>query len=636
MVSRLGLPVAYQAQSTLPCDGKPGPCYDHPGAMADQLRFIGALVKSLGQHENIVVWNTWQEIGYWPEMLIGDHVCYCSNTLMAYCSWLRSLYGNDIQALNTHWNVRYVSFDDIRPERSRRRGCVPQEYYYTYFMDNVQIANVLTERCNAIKAADPFHRPVFAHKGGPAYAAGTDWTYARTQDFLGSSFYPAWGSGHPWDDHKQSKRIQRQDALLTEMWEGLSYRMDHTRNANKPGAPVWAAEFQGGPVSTEFHKGRTPDAADMRRWMLTTLGSGATAISFWITRAEIMAPETNGFALLDSEGDSTERFEEAARIGKAVQKHSSLFNNNNVPKAEVGILLDEWKFQQMGSLACAQEDLMYDVRGWYKLLWDNSIACDFIEAGHILEEEMQAYKAIIVPLPLAMSDKVAHMLEAYTKQGGNLLLEAAPGRLNESAFAVRGEINPILREMLQVSQKSFQLVREPSETDRWSPNERTWGEFTDACFLVGDHALSGYKLRANMYLQTLTAASEDHVLFRIGSEAGGVRVPYGKGFAWLIGTYIGPSGTAYKEEDTPRTVIKMLEMCSVQPIHSGKLLVKKRAEGTKEAWFVTNPENMTVTEQIKLLNGKMAVDLLGEPVSQEKDFVEITLDALDVRVLILE
>ena len=56
-----------------------------------------------------------------------------------------------------------------------------------------------------------------------------------------------------------------------------------------------------------FQKGRVPSASDMRRWMLTAMSSGVSTISFWVTRAEIMAQENNGFSLLDSKGDSTER-----------------------------------------------------------------------------------------------------------------------------------------------------------------------------------------------------------------------------------------------------------------------------------------------------------------------------------------
>ena len=80
---------ATSVATTLPADGKPGPCYDHPGAMVDQLRFVARLVEVLGRFENLVVWNTWQEINYWAEGLVGGHVCYCENTLAHYRKWLQ-------------------------------------------------------------------------------------------------------------------------------------------------------------------------------------------------------------------------------------------------------------------------------------------------------------------------------------------------------------------------------------------------------------------------------------------------------------------------------------------------------------------------------------------------------------------
>ncbi|MBN1863614.1 MAG: beta-galactosidase [Victivallales bacterium] len=166
MVGRDGLVIAYQAQTTLPCDGKPGPCYDHEKAMADQLRFIRAAVATLGRFENLVVWNTWQEIGYWAEGLVGRHVCYCPNTLAHYRRWLKGKY-KDLDALNRAWNCRYADWDDVVPERLASSQSWPQCAAWRYFMDNVQIAHVLTARAEAIRAADPLRRPVFAHRGGP-------------------------------------------------------------------------------------------------------------------------------------------------------------------------------------------------------------------------------------------------------------------------------------------------------------------------------------------------------------------------------------------------------------------------------------------------------------------------------------
>lgn len=634
MVGRDGLQVVYQAQSTLPADGKPGPCYDHHGAMTDQLRFIKKLVSVLGRYENIVVWNTWQEIGYWAEGLAGSSVCYCPNTIRSYQAWLAVRYEGKIDQLNQHWNVRYSSFEDIYPERSKRSGAIPQEFFFRYFMDHVQVANVLRARYDAIKEADPLNRPIFAHKGSPALASGLDWTYARTQDFLGTSNYPGWGCGNSWDDHRQGRRLDQHDALYTELWDNLAYRMDHIRSASRPGAPVWAAEYQGGPVSTDFHLGRQPTAEDMRRWLLTTLGAGATGISFWVTRAEIMAPETNGFALLDSEGEKTERMEEAARIGKALNSWPELFNQNNREPAEVAILLDEWNYQQLSTMKFASDVLAYSVRGWYRLLWDLNICCDLIEAAQLKEERTLQYKAIIAPMPLSMSDAAANNLAHYAQSGGHVILEAAPGRLNEAGFAVRGEINPVIRSLMHISQKRFQMVREPGETDRWSQPERTWGEYAEACFLEGEGDFSGSRIRANMYLQTFNAESAQ-VIFRIGSEAAGISQSHGEGKIWLLGTYVGPGGTAYRDGETTAAVQKMLLNCGVQPSHHGRLLLRKRIGSGQEAWFITNPCRETVSEALQIPAGRMVTDLLDQPLIRIGNSVQLTIEPLSVQVLIV-
>ena len=62
-VLRDGSTVFYEAPTTLPFDGKPGPCLDHAGARDDEIRFITKLVEGLGRFENVVIWNTWQGRG---------------------------------------------------------------------------------------------------------------------------------------------------------------------------------------------------------------------------------------------------------------------------------------------------------------------------------------------------------------------------------------------------------------------------------------------------------------------------------------------------------------------------------------------------------------------------------------------
>ncbi|MHB9110520.1 MAG: beta-galactosidase [Armatimonadota bacterium] len=633
MVGRNGLPVAYQAQSTLPADGKPGPCFDHPGAREEQERFITRLVRALGRYENLVIWNTWQEIGYWAEGLAGQHVCYCEHTLAFFREWLRERYG-DLDGLNRAWNARFLDWEDVQPDRvASGRNALPQDVDWRYFMDNVQIGRVLHERARVIRAADPHNRPIFAHKGGPVIGGGTDWTYARCQDFLGCSCYPAWGPFHGWSDAAQVKPA-RGTALLAEM-QAVARTFDYIRSANRRGAPVWAAEFQGGPVSTGFHKGRVPSAEDIRRWMLTAVGSGVTAISFWVARAEIMAAEANGFSLLDSDGDTTPRFEEAARVGAALNRFPALFGRPTRPAAKAAILINEWNYQFCGSMTQGGEHLGADVQGWHQLLWEAGIPVDFLEVSELDEPYPDAYAALILPFPLSLSEETAAKLQAYVERGGHLVCEAAPGRINEHAFCNRGELSPTIRELFGVRQRSFTMVREPDGGQRWSPPERTWGEYRDAVMLEGTGPLAGHRLRANVYLETFSVDEESEPCLTCANEVAGVVRPVGQGHAWLLGTYLGHNGMAYRDNETRAALLTILAQCGVTPEHQGRLLLRKRVLPEMEAWLFTNPMDEVITEQIDVSGRSRVEDLFGEPLERREDTINLTVPPLDIRVLIL-
>jgi len=636
MVGRNGLPIAYEAQTTLPADGKPGPCYDHPGAMADQIRFIKRLVQVLGRYQNAVNWNTWQEIGYWSERLAGQPVCYCDNTLNAFRAWLAEKYG-DLDGLNRAWNTRHLDWASVAPDRCAIvRHPQAQNVDWHYFMDNVQIGHVLRARAQAICEADPLKRPVFAHKGAPIIGAGQDWTYARCQDFMGSSCYPAWHSFAPWDDGYSAtgQLFDRHAALLAEMWDSVALKYDYIRSCNPRGNPVWAAEFQGGPVSTNFHKGRVPSPDDIRRWMLTAVGSGVTAISFWVMRAEIHAAEMNGFSLLDSEGDSTPRFEEAARVGQALNAHADLFGQPTRPWAQVAILINEWNYQFCSTIEPGNGHLPYSVHGWYQMLWEAGIPVDFIEVSELDEEYISQYKALIQPFPLSLSEEVAQKLARYVENGGNLISEAAPGRINEHAYCNRGELSPTMRELFGVRQESFTMVREPDGGMRWSPPERTWGEYLDAAMLDGAGPLAGHKLRANVYIETFNCVGSEPLLRYDDAVAGTVR-QVAQGRAWLLGTFAGHNGTAYCDEDSHAFVRALLAQCGVAPARQGSLLLRQRVGQDKEAWLFTNPTDHEVTERIDVSGWARVEDLLGESLAHDGDHVNLAVRSLDVRVLLL-
>jgi len=633
MVGKDGIPVAYEAQTTLPADGKPGPCYDHPGAMGDQLRFIKRLVTELGQHENIVVWNIWQEIGYWSEYLVGAEVCYCPYTLHHFRQWLKQKYG-DLDGLNKAWNTNYQDWEYVLPSRERESYCLPQNVDWNYFMKNVQVVNVLKERARVIHETDPLNRPVFAHVGAPIIGSGVDWNYARSLDFLGSSMYPAWGAFHNWDDGAPARREKpnKQETILAEMCD-IALKFDYIRSCNRKGAPIWAAEFQGGRTSNGFFIGRVPQPEDIRRWMLTAVASGVTGISFWVTRAEIAAAEADGFSLLDSIGETTTRYEEASRIGKALNKYPELFGKPSSPVAKMAIMVNEYNYQLLQTIKEASEHISYTTRGWHRLLWELGIPVDFVDISQLKDESISNYNVLLVPFPFSMSEEVAKDLAAYVRKGGNLISEACPGRITANVYACRGELSPTMASVCGVRHKGLTLISEPGDKDRWSPPALGWGQYAEPAMLIGEGEFAGKSLRANVYLETYECESAKPIL-SIGQEAAGVVNTYGEGKAYLIGTIVGHNGTAYRDSETRDFIQTLLEKCGVKNERQDKLLLRKRVAGNREALIFINPTDGPIIAEIDVSKFNKVEDLLGDELPNWEHSVKITVPAMDIRVLV--
>jgi len=337
---------------------------------------------------------------------------------------------------------------------------------------------------------------------------------------------------------------------------------------------------------------------------------------------------------LDSEGDTTKRYEEAGRIGRALNKHAALFAKPTKTQAEVAILVDEYNYRLCSSMLQGGDNLSYSIRGWYKLLWDAGIPIDFVEVSQLDEEYSKNYKTFILPFPLSISEITVNKLTKLVELGSNLISEAAIGRLNQNGFANRGELSPAAKELFGVKHKSFQMVREPKNGKRWSPQERTWGEYLEAAELDGCGILKGFKTRANVYIQTFDCTDSEPFM-KYGDKTAATVKKVGKGRAWLIGTYVGHSGTAYKSEATAEFIEKLMMECGVTTDKAGKLLIRKRVTDKKEAWLFTNPTDATVTEKIKITEFNFVEDLLGEEVIRLGDYVEITVKSLDVKVLVL-
>ena len=116
LVYNTGQPHLDQLQYVIPADGKPGPCWHHRGAREAAIRFLKEVGSQVGRYDNVLVWNVWQEFGFWPMKPGMLGFCYCENSLREFRIWLQARYGS-IQKLNDAWKSGYGTLAEVIPPR---------------------------------------------------------------------------------------------------------------------------------------------------------------------------------------------------------------------------------------------------------------------------------------------------------------------------------------------------------------------------------------------------------------------------------------------------------------------------------------------------------------------------------------
>lgn len=627
-----GQPHNDPTQYALPADGKPGPCWDHPEVRQAGMRFVTEVARRLGRYSNIWAWNTWQEIGFWPNEGGPLGFCYCPHTLAHFRLWLQEKYGS-LDALNRTWYTAYGEWDEIEPPR--RFTANPTFIDWRYFMDDVYITRALEWKTQTLKEHDPGQRPVFSHVGGPQIGSTAEWRWAQVGDFFGNSNYPAWSPFDHWDDAATNPPSWHSTALY-EMWNSVMLRTDMVRCANGRDRALWGAEFQGGPISTYLHLGRTPTASDIRRWVLAGLAAGMTGISFWNHRAEHMWQECNGFGLLDPEGETSERIEEASRIARAIHEEPALFTQGQVPQAQVALLVNEdlYHFCQ-GTPENAVALLAYNLRGHYERLWRLGIPVDFVDTRDLSRGTLAGYKVALLTMPLALDPALISPLRTFVEQGGTLISEACPGRFTNYGYCPPKQMVDGGEELFGARHRSVHIVREPGDAAKWTPHERGYGEFAPPTILNGIAPFADTSLRASFYLQTLTPTTGQAILQHDG-EITGIVNSVGSGKAVLLGTFAGICSTAHRHPESDRFMERLFSEAGVQPEKIGPLLRRRRVLGSQEAWFLINPTPTEVTQEIDLVGFTHARELLGASLAiQPGHAVTVTIPAINIACLLL-
>lgn len=394
-------------------------CLDHPGFLQESDRYLTQLVERYRNHPALLGWQIHNEPGYPFIPRQGefmDWYCYCEHTARKFRAWLQAKYAS-IDALNDAWrwdptHHQYVDWEQIRTPR-----VTPLEWgvltawldWRTFCVDDW--TQFVHHQASMIKERDPGH-PVTTNIYGEATdftgRLGIDpWKLAQVVDAIGYDLYPGLRKrGVP-----ERKRDPGGPGIV-------SWVLDFGRStALHAGKTFWLPEMESGPLDGWVKGPRyTTKALDIKRWFMESIGHGAKMILYQGYREWNCIPIHWG-ALVDLNGEPTERYDMASRMNEWVRGSQDWLREAQPARAEIGILYSHDNILVNASLG-ADDFAKRGLYGIHEALWMAHYPVEFVTPQYLQES---SYRLLILPFAMVISEDLAQQLRRFVARGGTLV-----------------------------------------------------------------------------------------------------------------------------------------------------------------------------------------------------------------------
>ena len=329
----------------------------------------------------------------------------------------------------------------------------------------------------------------------------------------------------------------------------IAFGGDLIRSLKQDNYLVIETEAQGFP-------GWTPYKNQLRLQAYSHLASGANSVMYWHWHSIHNSFETYWKGLLSHDFQENAPYKEACIIGNEFSKLGSHLVNLK-KKNEVAVLvsnealtaLNWFRIQEQAPGADAKSIYYNDVMRWmYDTLYHMNVECDFIWPE---SENLDQYKAIVVPALYAAPDDLLNRLNQYVENGGTLIASFKSAFANENV-KVSHEVQPhILNNCFGVHYDQFTFPKNVGLSGETIPNGAEAQIFMELLVPESAEILATY----------------DHYNWK--AYAAITRNHYGKGQAVYIG--------CMTDEDTLKAVYKaVLMQANVEiPEYQYPIIVRK-------------------------------------------------------------
>ena len=210
----------------------------------------------------------------------------------------------------------------------------------------------------------------------------------------------------------------------------IAFGGDLIRSLKQDNYLVIETEAQGFP-------GWTPYKGQLRLQAYSHLASGANSVMYWHWHSIHNACETYCKGILSHDFQENATYREACIIGNEFARLGKHLVNLK-KKNEVAVLvsnealtaLNWFRIQEQAPGADAKSIYYNDVMRWmYDTLYHMNVECDFIWPE---SENLEQYKAIVVPALYAAPDELLIRLKQYVENGGTLIASFKTAFANEN------------------------------------------------------------------------------------------------------------------------------------------------------------------------------------------------------------
>ena len=387
--------------------GHPGPCYNHPGALAARQRFVSTSIEHFKKHPALQMWDVWNE----PELCFPQRtpnltnlVCYCSHCRAQFLAWLKHKYG-DLSHLNTVWGRPYEDWEQV--ELPRGTGT------FTDFIDWREfhldtLAQEAAWRLDTVKCLDPAH-------GRYLHVVPNLWFSAVTCA----------------DDFAMAENCE----VFAATMNGQPTMFQHVLSAGN-GKVCYNVESHLNFGSTGLHA-RVLGMSELLADFLPQIGAGIKGFLFWQYRAETFGMEAPAWGLVRADGSPRPITAAVQKFWATLQPYAAELRQAFPEPARVGV----WRSRKNEIFHFCMQGQVNDfnaaIEAYIQALYWNNLPQRLINSSQLAAGQLADIKLLIMANGYYVTQEEAQALNEWIQAGGVLLCEAHLAGYN----ATRGRHN---------------------------------------------------------------------------------------------------------------------------------------------------------------------------------------------------